>query len=315
MAENKKKKAIIGKARTKKNANLFKRYIWLVDLIYRSGKITFNEINSRWESNPMSEGKSLALKTFHNHREAIRELFEIDIECQKSFNEYYILNADDIKNGGIRTWLLNTFAVNNLINESHQMKQRIQFENIPSGQQFLTPIIEAIRDELTMTMSYRSYHTNEAVEFEIKPYFVKVFKQRWYLIAMSDKLRIYGLDRVLSIQPTKNKFKFPVDFDPEAYFADCYGIIKGVDAAAQIIRLRVASYQANYVRALPLHSTQKEMKENDQYSIFEYFIKPTFDFMQEILSMGDDVEVISPKTLREEMAKMTSAMSEKYLIG
>lgn len=314
MAEKKQKIVGNGKARTKKNANLFKRYIWLVDLVYRSGKITFNEINSRWENNPMSEGKSLALKTFHNHRDAIRELFEIDIECQKSFNEYYILNADDIKNGGIRTWLLNTFAVNNLINESHQMKRCIQFENIPSGQQFLTPIIETMRDALTMTMRYQSYHTNDAVEFEIKPYFVKVFKQRWYLVAMSDKLRIYGLDRVLSIQPTTNKFKFPVDFDPEAYFADCYGIIKGVDAVAQIIKLRVSSYQANYVRALPLHSTQQEKKENDQYSVFEYFIKPTFDFMQEILSMGDDVEVLSPVALRDEMVRIISNMSSKYRI-
>lgn len=314
MAEKKQKIVGNGKARTKKNANLFKRYIWLVDLVYRSGKITFNEINSRWENNPMSEGKSLALKTFHNHRDAIRELFEIDIECQKSFNEYYILNADDIKNGGIRTWLLNTFAVNNLINESHQMKRCIQFENIPSGQQFLTPIIETMRDALTMTMRYQSYHTNDAVEFEIKPYFVKVFKQRWYLVAMSDKLRIYGLDRVLSIQPTTNKFKFPVDFDPEAYFADCYGIIKGVDAVAQIIKLRVSSYQANYVRALPLHSTQQEKKENDQYSVFEYFINPTFDFMQEILSMGDDVEVLSPVALRDKMVRIISNMSIKYTI-
>lgn len=239
-------------------------------------------------------------------------MFDINIECNTSTYEYYIENADDMERGGVRRWLINTFAVNNLINESHKLKQRILFENIPSGQQFLTPIIEAMRDGVTITMDYQSFKMNEAMGFDVQPYFVKVFKQRWYLIGMSDKLRIYALDRVHDIRPTTKKFSIPDDFDLEAYFADCYGIICGDDAPAQTIKLRVERYQANYVRALPLHFSQVETTRDDNYSEFEYFIKSTFDFIQEILSMGDYAEVLSPKSFRNEIAKVISRMNMNY---
>ena len=80
----------------------------------------------------MSNGEDMALRTFHHHRHAIEEIFDINIECDKRNGYcYYIENADDIEKGGIRNWLLNTFAVNNLINESHHLKHRILFEKSP----------------------------------------------------------------------------------------------------------------------------------------------------------------------------------------
>ena len=123
-------------------ARLFNRYIWLVSLIFQRKKISFKEINNSWMRSRLNEDKEeLPLRTFHNHQTAIQEMFEINIECDsRDGHRYYIENADDMERGGVRSWLLNTFAVNNLINESHQLKHRILFENIPSGQQYLTPI-------------------------------------------------------------------------------------------------------------------------------------------------------------------------------
>ena len=127
--------------------DLFNKYIWLVDTIYRTQEISFDEINERWMRTDMSNGKKLPLRTFHNWRDAIEQIFDINIECNRHNGySYYIENTDDIKEGSLRSWLLNTFAVNNLINESYHLKDRILFENIPSGQQFLSPIIEAMRD-------------------------------------------------------------------------------------------------------------------------------------------------------------------------
>ena len=85
-------------------------------------------------------------------------MFDINIVCDKKGGyKYYIENAEDMEKGGVRTWLLNTFAVNNLINESHHLKRRIMFEQIPSGQKFLTPIIEAMRDGLSVEITYKSF--------------------------------------------------------------------------------------------------------------------------------------------------------------
>lgn len=103
--------------------NLFNRYVWLVNTIYRAGKITFEEINDRWVNNEMSKGEYLPLKTFHNHRKAVQDIFDINIECHKRGGYYYYIeNVDDIGHGGLRTWLLNTFSVSNLVNESHKLK-------------------------------------------------------------------------------------------------------------------------------------------------------------------------------------------------
>ncbi len=292
--------------------DLFNRYIWLVDTIYNAGKITLDDINRKWMRNALSEGNPIPKKTFHNQRKAIEAMFDINIECTKNKYEYYIDNAEDMERGGVRRWLINSFAVNNLINESHKLKQRILFEDIPSGQQHLTTIIEAMRDGLKLNMSYQAYWMEEPSEFEVKPYFVKVFKQRWYLIGQSDKLRIYSLDRVKSLSPGTSKFKMPSDIQPETFFNDCYGVIIGDDSVAQEIKIKLSRRQANYMRTLPLHHSQQEIETNENYSIFKFFIKPTFDFRQELLSMGEDIVVISPLSFREEMKNIIKKMNVNY---
>lgn len=292
--------------------NLFNRYIWLVDTIYRSEKITLDAINHKWVCNSMSDGNPIPKRTFHNHRIAIEEMFDISIGCNKSTNEYYIDNVEDMERGGVRRWLINTFAVNNLLNDSHKLKDRIVFENIPSGQKHLTPIIEAMRDGLKLEISYQSYKANEA-SFEIKPYFVKVFKQRWYVIAKSDKLRIYALDRIKTVNITNQSFTLPENFDPESYFQDCYGIIQGENKVEKVI-LKFESSQANYIRGLQLHHSQQEIETTAEFAVFEYHLKPTFDFIQEILLHGDKVEVISPESLRNKIIQTVHKMCKIYLI-
>jgi len=293
--------------------DLFNRYIWLVDTIYSSREgITFEEMNDKWLRFSLTNGDPLVKKTFHNQRKEIESLFDVNIECNKSTNRYFIEHAEELEKGGVRRWLLNTFAVNNLINESHKLNQRILFEDIPSGQQFLTTIIEAMRDGLKLKMKYKSYWMDMSAEFDIEPYFIKVFKQRWYVVGKSDLLRIYALDRMVSLTPTARKFKMPVDFDPEGYFSDCYGIIHDEGSKPQEILLKISSGQANYLRALPLHHSQLEVESLKEYSIFSFYIKPTFDFRQEILSLGEDVEVLAPVEFRNEIGKVVSRMNGYY---
>lgn len=295
---------------------LFSRYIWLVDLIYRSKKITFDDINKRWMRTDMSEGKPLPLRTFHNWIDKVEEVFDINIICNKRGGYYYAIeNVEDLEKDGLRNWLLNTFSVNNLIHESYPLKQRILFEDIPSGRAFLTPIIEAMREGRIIRFLYQSYWWNESKMVEAEPYCVKVFKQRWYVVVrnrMHEALRIYALDRILSLDFTDVTFEYPADFDPQAYFDASFGII--VDEACEIeaVQIKVYNNQSQYLRALPLHHTQKEIAKTDDYSIFEYILRPTYDFKQELLSHGDDIEVLSPAWLREEIKKIAGRMYRRY---
>lgn len=298
-------------------SNLFNRYVWLVDIIYRRGKITFEEINEYWQRSLLNlDGEDLPLRTFHNHRQAIEQMFDINIECDKRNGyKYYIENTDDMEHGGVRSWLLNTFAVNNLINESHKLKQRILFERIPSGQMHLTSIIEAMRDSLSIEMTYQSFWRDAPNTFEIHPYCIKVFKQRWYVIGCSpykESILIYALDRVKYIHINENKFQLPKDFDGEAFFMDCFGIVAGDGHKTENVLIKVYKIQDSYIRALPLHQSQKEVESTSDYTIFSYHIKPSFDFRQELLSHGSEVEVLSPKWFRNEIAEIISAQYAVY---
>lgn len=287
--------------------DLFNRYIWLVDTIYQAHGITFEEINEKWLRNSMSEGVELPLKTFHNHRKAIEDMFDINIICDKRGGyKYYIENADDMKKGGIRTWLLNTFAVNNLINEAHHLKRRIVFEQIPSGQKFLTPLIESMRDNQSVILRYKSFWSPNEYSVEVEPYLIKIFRQRWYLLARDtnrEVLRIYALDRIQELRQTEKMFSLPKKFSPEEYFYNSFGIISQDNCPPEIIELKVYGTQKEYFRTLPLHHSQEEIKNTDEYSIFRYYLSPTYDFVQEILSHGCNVEVLAPRHVRDEVKK------------
>ena len=303
-------------------ATLFNRYVWLVDTIYRAGRITFEEINERWQRSSLNEtGEELPLKTFHNHKNAIQQMFDINIECnRKGGYLYYIEHAEDMERGGVRTWLLNTFAVNHLINESHHLKRRILFEEIPSGQRFLTQIIEAMRDNRTLEMSYQSFRNETAHTFEVAPYCVKVFRQRWYVLACStsdDRLRIYALDRIRELRTSEHLFVLPEDFDPQAYFVDSLGVVVDGNCKPERVRVRVLGIQRQYLRTLPLHASQQETEITDNSSVFEFYLRPTFDFEQELLTHAANtdgqIEVLQPQWLREEMRQVGRNLVEAHI--
>ena len=303
--------------------NLLNKYVWLVDTINKAKKITFEEINKKWmdEEQGYDEKtktvKPLPIRTFHKWRAAIEEMFGLVIENENCGQyRYYIQNADELKNGSMRSWLFNTLTVSNLIMESVSIKDKILFEEIPDGEQFLPMILEALKKNEVLEMTYQSYKYDKSFTFKIEPYCLKAFKQRWYLVSRSpyyNKIMIYALDnRFKDLKPANEFFDYPKDFNGEDYFDDCFGIIADQDVKVETVKLKVSATQANYLRSLTLHQTQREIKRTDEYSIFALRLRPTFDFQQEILSMGSDVEVLAPDWFREDTADRVKAMWDKY---
>ena len=297
--------------------NLLNKYVWLVETIYKAGRITFEEINEKWLDNDMSEGVELALRTFHKWRIAAEEMFGLVIECErKGGYHYYIANADEISRGSLRSWLLNTISVSNLLIDNQQMKERIILEEIPSGQEYLSTIIEAMKKSHSVRITYQSYWREESNTFTVEPYAVKLFKQRWYLLAWNpyfERMTIYAVDRIYGIEIQTNKrFKMPEGFVPSEFFDNYYGIIANTGSQVQRVVLKLSAGQANYLRSLPLHWSQEETERQNDYSLFELHLCPEFDFQQELLSMGEDVEVMEPLWLRKEFAGKIKRMWNKY---
>ena len=298
--------------------NLLNKYVWLVETIYKAKRISFEEINRRWLDNDMSEEKPLSIRTFHKWRIAIEEMFGLIIENEQGGQyRYYIQNAYELRSGSLRSWLFNTLTVSNLMLESVSIKDKVLFEGIPDGEQYLPDILEALKKNMVLGMTYQSYTHDEANTFEVEPYCLKVFKQRWYLVARSpyyDKVMIYPLDRVQSLRLTDTCFKYPKNFYAEEFFEDCFGIIADQSVEIETVKFKVSARQANYLRSLTLHQTQREIKRTDEYSIFTVRLRPTFDFRQEILSQGSDIEVLSPKWFRDEVAEISKRMWNKYKV-
>lgn len=287
----------------------------MIDLIYSAGYITREEIDRRWSRASLNfdHESMIPERTFHRYKDAIQEMFQIDIRYNKS-RGYYIENTEDIQRDELRQWLIGTFAVENLIGESSELRRRILLEDIPSGQRHLTPIIEAMRDGVKIRIMYQSFHSAEPSTFILAPYCVRVFRQRWYVLGTSEKgkeLRLYGLDRILNTERTTIPFVPSENFDAEAFFANGYGVTVD-ERKPEIVRISVDAYQANYLRSLPIHPSQEETERNNDYSVFQFFIVPTYEFIKELLSYGGTLEVLSPKWLRKEMKQEARTMNEIY---
>lgn len=293
------------------------KYLWLLDIIKRAGKITFEEINEQWVRSVYSHGEEIPLRTFHRWRDTIERMFDININCErKGGYYYYIENESELNGATFQQWLLDSFYMSNLISESRQLKDRILLEYIPSGREYLSTIIEAIRNKIEISIVHQSYRADSPKEYTVQPYCIKLFNQRWYILGMCkevDSIRTFGLDRIHSIRHLKTTFEFPTDFDAVKYYNECFGIVSDDGTKVETIKLKVYGLQRYYLRSLPLHSSQQEIDSADDYSIFQYQVRPTFDFRQALLSKGSEVEVLEPIAFREEMKNEIQNMKNRYL--
>lgn len=311
-------------------SSMFNKYVWLVNTIYEAGRISKEEIDRRWASCYLNDNHETQIqkRAFHRYKESILLQFGLDIQCDRTTGQYFIANEDDLKSGTLHTWLCNTFAVSNLIQDSQNLHERIIYEHIPSGTEYLTTIIQAMRDQVVLELAYQSYKRSAPEPLEMQPYCVKVFKQRWYVVGKvhytdgshtareEETPRVYALDRIRSARMMPEKtWRMPKDFHADEYFAGYYGVIRDENIRPETIRIRATKTTANYLRSLPLHGSQKEIERKDDYSVFEYFIAPTFDFIQELRSQGESVEVLQPLHLRDQMQQSLRKGLENYSEG
>ena len=299
--------------------SLISKYVWVVNTIYQAGRISFEELNEKWLDDDISNGKSIPKRTFDNWRLAILDMFGVFIDNEHRGDYcYYIQNEDDIKNNGIRSWIFNTYSVTNTLASCLGIKDRILLEYVPSGQEYLQPIIEAMKENRVLNMTYKSYWKDKEKNYDVQPLCLKLFRQRWYVIVHGNdgeedsRIWICALDRILSLQKTEMTFNMPKDWDTEAYFDGFIGLIRDEDYDKEMVKLKVDAGQANYIRDLKIHKSQQEAECNSEYSIFTYCLRPTFDFQQELLWNADKVEVLEPQWLRDEMADTIQKMLNLY---
>lgn len=297
--------------------NQINRLIWLVDTISKAGFITFEELNQQWIAEErLSNGLELSKRTFHKWVDAVQDRFSLLIENEnRGEYRYFISNQEELKSGSIIKWVYNLYSVSNTLLESASVKDRIILEDVPSGQEYLDSIIDAMKQNRLIHITHHSYWREEAREHYIMPLCVKLFRQRWYVVGKSWSsgiIGVYALDRILDFRLSSHTFEYPKDFSPEEFFNGCIGVITGDNFKIERVRLKVSAQQSKYLRSLPICENQLEVESHEDYSIFEMDVRPTFDFKQEILWNGEEVEVLSPEWLRKEIAGKIERINEIY---
>lgn len=273
------------------------RYTWLLDIIRSNGPISKEDIDRAWNESPFSSTQTgMPRESFNRYRRAIKKVFNIDICCNRSTRKYFI--SDNSSQSQNYQWLTSTLSLVRSVRDSADLAKRVEFESTPSGINYLPRIIEAMKKQTMLIISHQSYRRTEPHTFLLQPYGLKLFKHRWYLVGFSDEygeVRTFSLDRVSQCANTNLKWQLPVDFDLHEYYKPYFGILR--TCQPEIIRIRAVPVAANYLRSLPLHYTQQEIEQNPDYTVFQYNVAPTFEFIQELRSYGAELCVLSPQWL------------------
>ena len=295
-----------------KPAQIFHQYIWIINTLRAFRQLTFEELNQKWQEDQIADGNPLQRSSFNRHRDAILDMFGIVIDCDKKNYRYFISNQAVLSDDSIERWLFSTLTVHGVLADSAAVKERLVLENAPVGEEFLDIVIRAIRTNRRLRIGYQKFQS-EGYEKVVCPYALKLFHQRWYLLALNDneQMRIYGLDRMTMLQLTDNTFEMPVDFSPQAYFLEYFGVLTDNTPLAHVV-VRAHKWMPNYLRTLPLHHTQRELASTPDYADFSFDIRPTSDFLGELLRHSDGIEVLQPLELRERMRQMIAETLKRY---
>lgn len=301
----------------------FKEYIWLVNTIRKAGQISFEDIQEKWLETELSGGVEYAKSTFHRHKDAIQDIFGIYIDCdRKNGYKYFIGNDEVLSEDTVQNWMISTLTVNNIVGESLSVQNRIVLEQIPCDD-YLQMVIDAMKKNVRVSMAYRKYGTDAVSHYDIEPYCIKLFDRRWYLLGhfhngstsvkdAMDYCAMFSFDRIMEMSITDAKFEVVPGFDAKKFFDECYGVVVGDGTKVEHIVVRAYGKQQFYLRDLPLHHTQIMIDQGEDYTDFAMDVRPTYDFLGKLMSLGKFVKVIEPQTIADKMRLQLQEAAEIY---
>ena len=318
--------------------NRVKFYSWLIGLLDRK-RLTFEEIADEWkEARVNQDSDVLDKRTFHRYRENIQSQFGITVECDKSDGYRYYLKRDPIANDDVTEWMLSSLRLASL-GDMLKFHNKVMLDTPPYNTEYLDDILAAIDKQYLLKFKYVSGFGAES-DIVLQPAFVRYFKQRWYVVGVKKQrsasegkanssaeqdekklVRCLPLDRISFLKLICEKHplsaKMKKFLTPENYYEDCFGIYRMEDVPVEKIRIRAFYPEYNYIEEVPLHESQQKVKESKDGMYREYTltVRPSRDFLQELLWHGRNIIVLKPENLRQEMIGILKDMTKSYETG
>ncbi len=175
----------------------------------------------------------------------------------------------------------------------------------PKGTEHLFGLLHAIQNKFVVEFTHQKFWEEHKTNRIVKPLAIKEYRHRWYLVAQDEKdekVKTFGLDRITELAITKRKFTSKSEFDVAQKFNDCFGVIGSDDENPTEVILAFSPFQGKFIKSLPLHHSQKTLKDNNEETRVSLRIYPTHDFIMELLSFGAEVKVLEPLWLAKKVA-------------
>lgn len=289
---------------TKRNS--LTRYSLIIRKLQRC-PATFQDIYDylERESELQEENLTVSKRTFQRDIEDIASLYNIEIEYDFSEKVYRIVSQDMPVQ---QERIIEAFDTMNALQMSEKVSEYIQFEPRKShGTEHMFGVLHAIKNRRKIEIVYKKYWDDEVSVRSLEPYALREYRFRWYIVAKDDgdnEIKTFGLDRVQSLEITKFKFAYPKDFSIQEYFKYAYGIIRPNNDAPEEVVLSFNAIQGKYIKSLPLHHSQKILKDTADELQISIFVFLSYDLVMDILSHGNNVKVLKPKSLLNEIKKV-----------
>lgn len=290
------------------------RYLLIINYLKR-GRALWNDVLNHLETQSEIEGYNYVIsqRTFQRDISEIRTIYNIDIQNDKSTGYYFIAEEEELNNNA---QLLDSFNLFNALSLTNNYSNYIQFESrIPKGTEHIYGLLHAIKNKFVLEIEYHKFYEESPEKVIVNPFLIKQFKGRWYLLCLkveADDLRTYALDRIKSIDIKKKRFSVSKEIDLKNYFNNCFGIITPDWGKPEKITFSLNSIQAKYIKSYPLHETQRISKETKEKTTFEINVFITDDLIMELLSYGQEIEILSPRNLVKQMVTIHKNIINKY---
>lgn len=281
----------------------------------RKNPSTFIEITDylALESEIQEYNFTMSKRTFKRDLDDIRSLYNVDIQYDFSRKVYFI-NLDDQPEVNDR--ILEAFDTFNALNITDRLSNHIHFEKRrPAGTENLYGLLHAIRNRLQIKFTYHKFWEEAPSQRIVKPYALKEFNNRWYILAKEengDIVKSFGLDRLTNLEITRKTFEFSMDYNIEESYRYCFGIISPNGEEPQEIILSFTPFQGKYIKTLPLHESQQVLVDNNEEMQISLKLCVTQDFIMELLSFGADMKVLKPQLLVDEIRKAHKKAYKQY---
>lgn len=302
------------------SVRLIRRYVWLVDTIRSAGNITLQEINRKWMEERtlrLEDEGEIPERTFHRHRQAIADIFGIDILCNRyNGNTYYIENEETLNTPSFTSWLFNGLSIGNQLMSNKDVSDRIIFDDSAGSNECLSLIIEAMTKNRCVTILYHRFSSESPNSWNVAPMLLKQSNRRWYLVAEiegQNSFTVFALDRIESATLSDKEFHCQCDInDIKKKFDEVIGVNIDDDFDCEKVMLRVYGQQRSYIETLPLHKSQRRVNFSKDYSDYELTIRPEYEFQRAVLAIGPDAEILSTQWLREEIKWLAEETAKRY---